>query len=158
MVTVTAVLILGLTQRSSGKNRDVRVDHLKLLCLQIVSAFGVILGLYEIYLLVKNNLEGYISESHYWFYRCSQLSYWMVILLASKLEHWFSVFCNPILCFWWIIRPFLEIPHLLRSLSSLEVITCFKESSLLLAEFVFGIFVIVIRLMHSPRYKRYCYL
>ncbi|URE01083.1 ABC transporter transmembrane region [Musa troglodytarum] len=30
MVTVSAVLILGLTQRSSGKKRDVRVDHLKL--------------------------------------------------------------------------------------------------------------------------------
>ncbi|XP_065007832.1 ABC transporter C family member 13 isoform X1 [Musa acuminata AAA Group] len=154
MVTVSAVLILGLTQRSSGKNRDVRVDHLKLVCLQIVSAFGVILGLYEIYLLVKNNLEGHISESHYWFYRCSQLSSWMVLLLASKLEHWFYVFCNPILCFWWIVKPLLEIPHLLWSLSSLEVITCFKESSSLLAEFVFGLLVIVIRLMHAPSYKR----
>lgn len=134
--------------------QNVRVDHLKLVCLQIVSAFGVILGLYEIYLLVKNNLEGHISESHYWFYRCSQLSSWvsyldlfiymprsleiistlfltssmyraflqMVLLLASKLEHWFYVFCNPILCFWWILKPLLEIPHLLWSLSSLEVL------------------------------------
>ncbi|WOK92133.1 hypothetical protein Cni_G00824 [Canna indica] len=154
MVTIVAVVVIGVIQRNPGRTRDARVDHLKLVFLQIISALGFFLALVEISLLMKNNLEGQISELHYWFYQISQLAYWVVIFIVSKFGHWFNVLCNPILCFWWIMKSLLQIPHFLTSLSSLEVTTCLREGSLVLLELMFALFVIVIRLIHAHNEKR----
>ncbi|XP_042377107.1 ABC transporter C family member 13-like isoform X1 [Zingiber officinale] len=154
MVIILAVLILAGAQRNRERYNDMRVDHKKLLVLQIVSCCGAFLALIELSLLMKNTIEGNLTGSHYWFYQISLLFYWIVILLVSRLEHWFYVLCNNILCFCWIIKPLMQIPHFLRSLLSRKVIICISEGSLFSAELMFGLIVIVIRFTCLTEKKR----
>ncbi|KAG6511042.1 hypothetical protein ZIOFF_029091 [Zingiber officinale] len=154
MVIILAVLILAGAQRNCERYNDMRVDHKKLLVLQIVSCCGAFLALIELSLLMKNTIEGNLTGSHYWFYQISLLFYWIVILLVSRLEHWFYVLCNNILCFCWIIKPLVQIPHFLRSLLSRKVIICISEGSLFSAELMFGLIIIVIRFTCLTEKKR----
>ncbi|XP_073010335.1 ABC transporter C family member 13 isoform X3 [Typha latifolia] len=153
VVTVVAVLVLFFTKHNASWNLNIRKGLLEKVFLHIVPAFGACLSFYELNLLLRKCLEGHNAESHEWFIRCSQFVDWMVIVLISFYEYWFDIFCNPLLCFWWILKPLLEIPHLQYKFSLLEVITCLKESSSLSAEVMFCIFVNVVRAM-SQSHKR----
>ncbi|XP_038982338.1 ABC transporter C family member 13-like isoform X1 [Phoenix dactylifera] len=154
MITVAAVVVLGVNKRNATTTRNIRIGLLGKVFLHILPAFGACLSFYEMFLLMKSSLEGHNVEYHDWLFRCSQFASWMTILLVSNFSYWFHVFCNPILCFWWILKPVLEIPLLLTKFSSLEVITCLKESSSIFAEFMFGLFVIVVKAMHASNEER----
>ncbi|OAY65185.1 ABC transporter C family member 13 [Ananas comosus] len=119
----------------STSNQNIQKSLLEKLFLHAVPAFGACLSFYDILLLLMKSLEGHDPEYYEWFFRCSH------------------VFCNPFLCLWWILKPLLEIPHLQYKFLSPEVITCFKESSSVSAELMFGLFVNVIRAT-SQSYKR----
>ncbi|XP_073104173.1 ABC transporter C family member 13 isoform X5 [Elaeis guineensis] len=154
MITVAAVLVLGVHQRNARTTRNIGIGLLEKVFLYILPAFGSCLSFYEMFLLMKSSLEGHNIEYHDWLFRCSQFVSWMAILLVSQFRYWFHVFCNPILCCWWILKPVLEIPLLLTKFSSLEVMTCLKESSSIFAEFMFGLFVIVVKAMHASKEER----
>ncbi|KAG1326565.1 hypothetical protein COCNU_01G004990 [Cocos nucifera] len=154
MITVAAVLVLGVNKRNATTTRNIRIGLLEKVLLYILPAFGACLSFYEMFLLMKSSLEGHNVEYHDWLFRCSQFVSWMTVLLVSQFRYWFHVFCNPILCCWWILKPVLEIPLLLTTFSSFEVITCLKESSSIFAEFMFGLFVIVVKAMHASKVER----
>ncbi|XP_072993521.1 ABC transporter C family member 13-like isoform X2 [Typha latifolia] len=120
VVTVVAVLVLFFTKHNASWNLNIRKGLLEKVFLHIVPAFGACLSFYELNLLLRKCLEGHNAESHEWFIRCSQFVDWMVIVLISFYEYWFDIFCNPLLCFWWILKPLLEIPHLQYKFSLLE--------------------------------------
>lgn len=45
----------------------------------------------------------------------------LVAMLVSFHKSWLNIFSNSILCFWWILKILLEIPHYQYKFSSLEV-------------------------------------
>ncbi|XP_020082165.1 ABC transporter C family member 13 isoform X1 [Ananas comosus] len=153
VITIVAVLVVFFTRNDASRTVNIQKSLLEKLFLHAVPAFGACLSFYDILLLLMKSLEGHDPEYYEWFFRCSQCATWMLILVFSTSKYWFSVFCNPFLCLWWILKPLLEIPHLQYKFLSPEVITCFKESSSVSAELMFGLFVNVIRAT-SQSYKR----
>ncbi|KAG0475640.1 hypothetical protein HPP92_015326 [Vanilla planifolia] len=78
----------------------------------------------------------------------------VTILLVSRYENWYLVLCNPILYFWWILKPLLETPHLWAIISSFEVMNCLLEVLSFTGEFMFGLFIIFLKAMRISNMDR----
>ncbi|OVA01330.1 ABC transporter [Macleaya cordata] len=155
LVTVVLIVVLGFTGRNADRSsRSTRMHHSEVFLFNFLPALGGCLSLFDIVLLSKKAFQGQNTLYHEWFFRCSQFSVWVVIMLFWKYDYWFSVFCNRVLCFWWIAKPLLEIPHLLTIFSSSEVIRCLKESFSTLVVIIFGVFINTVRVTRASRGSR----
>ncbi|CAK9157465.1 unnamed protein product [Ilex paraguariensis] len=144
MVTVAMISALVITKRTAKGRR--RLYPLEKVMLHLLPALGACMALFDIVLIARKAFSGCPVAYHEWLFRCSQLSVWAAVLLVSKCDYWFSVFSYRILCFWWIMRPFLWIPHLQRTFSSLEALRCLKESFAFLVDIMFAILVNIFRM------------
>ncbi|XP_010273753.1 PREDICTED: ABC transporter C family member 13-like, partial [Nelumbo nucifera] len=156
-VTVVMIVVLGFTGRNARRSsRITEMCFVEKLFLTFIPAFGALLSFCDMVFLLKKVLQGKHTIYHEWFFRCSQLLTWATIILFSKCENWFFIFCDRVLCFWWIARPLFGIPHLHTVFSSLEVIQCLKESCSMVIDIIFGLFVNIIRVMQSSYKSRNC--
>ncbi|GMY33956.1 ABC transporter C family member 13, partial [Fagus crenata] len=143
-ITLFIIFVLGITQRSAGRRR--RKNMLEKLFLHFLPAIGSCLSVLDVVLLLNKALHGDFIGHHVWFFRCSQFAVWTTIILFSKSANYHYIFCNPILCYWWIVKPLLGILYLLATFSSLEIFRCLKESCVILLDIVFGIAMNIIRI------------
>uniref|UniRef100_I1Q038 ABC transporter C family member 13 n=3 Tax=Oryza TaxID=4527 RepID=I1Q038_ORYGL len=118
-----------------------------------VPGFAACLSFLEIVMLIKNKIEGKDVANYESFFRSSQFLVWMVVGLVSVHGPWF-VFYNPIMCFCWILKILLEMPHLQYKLTVLKVVLYFKEIISFSMAIVFGLFVVVSTVVDQPRNKR----
>uniref|UniRef100_J3MBW1 MRP-like ABC transporter n=2 Tax=Oryza brachyantha TaxID=4533 RepID=J3MBW1_ORYBR len=77
----------------------------------------------------------------------------MVVGLVSAYGPWF-VFYNPIMCFCWILKILLQIPHLQYKLTGLKAVVYIKEIMSFSMAIVFGLFVIVSTVVDRTHNKR----
>ncbi|XP_060667308.1 ABC transporter C family member 13 isoform X2 [Ziziphus jujuba] len=143
VVTVFMIAILGITKRNS--RRIWRIKLSEKISLQFLPAIGVCLTLLDIVLLLKRAFQGGLIAHHEWFLRCSRFAVWTTVILLSKCANC-HILCNCILCFWWIVKLLLEIPHLLTVYTSFEVLRCLKESCIVLLDIMFALSINIIRL------------
>ncbi|XP_059642397.1 ABC transporter C family member 13 isoform X2 [Cornus florida] len=140
------IAVLGITRTTVGGRRRMYFTEK---ILNLLAAFGACVAFFDMVLLLKRKLNGHTIFYHEWFFRCSQFSIWATILFMSKCNKWFAIFCNRILCFWWIIKPLLGIPHLQTTFSSFEVLICLKEICVILVDIMFGISINIIRIKEA---------
>ncbi|XP_020268555.1 ABC transporter C family member 13 [Asparagus officinalis] len=153
-VTIAAVLGLAISKRNAERSRNIGISSGKVF-LHILPSIGACLSFYETFLLLENSLHGYYAEHHEWFFRCSQLISWFLILLVMKFDRWFLILCNLGLCFWWITRPLFAIPHLYTVFSSSKKVLPFCiESCLVLSEIMFGFLIVMIRAIRGFALQR----
>ncbi|XP_057968870.1 ABC transporter C family member 13 isoform X3 [Malania oleifera] len=154
VVTVVMVAAFGITTRNA---RGCWKRLLEKILLHVLPALGVGVSLLDIVLLSKKAVNGRFIMYYEWFFRCSQLLVWSTILLFTTRDCWFFIFCNRILCFWWIGKSVLWIPHLHTAFSSseLEGLRCLKESFIVLVDIVFGVSINAIRVKWASS-KRSC--
>ncbi|RXH88432.1 hypothetical protein DVH24_000031 [Malus domestica] len=72
-----------------------------------------------------------------------------LIILFSKYFNGCQIFCNRILCFWWIIKLLLGILHLLTAYPPFKVLLCVTVT----LDTIFGISINIIRIKRAS-YKR----
>ncbi|RAL41406.1 hypothetical protein DM860_010200 [Cuscuta australis] len=113
--------------------------------LHIVPIFGAGIALADVIMLASKNMNGYAVSYHEWLLTCSRLLVWVNVLAISKCLYYRVVFCKPILCFWWILKPFLSILQLQRYFSSNEVFACAKVFAFVL-DVIFAILINIVRL------------
>uniref|UniRef100_A0A0E0A5Y9 ABC transporter C family member 13 n=1 Tax=Oryza glumipatula TaxID=40148 RepID=A0A0E0A5Y9_9ORYZ len=147
-------LVLPLCSSSPGGTRgELRMGFLEKLFVFGVPGFASCLSFLEIVMLIKNKIEGKDVANYESFFRSSQFLVWMVVGLVSVHGPWF-VFYNPIMCFCWILKILLEMPHLQYKLTVLKVVLYFKEIISFSMAIVFGLFVVVSTVVDQPRNKR----
>ncbi|PKA65483.1 ABC transporter C family member 13 [Apostasia shenzhenica] len=149
---------MALAKRNAGRAIPSLVDlkprlHEKVF-LNVLPSVGACLSLCNILSLLEGSLEGYKVEYHEWLFRFSQLFYWVNIFLFSKFESWYTIFCNPILCFWWIVKPLLEIPLLLTVFSSSKAVASVLEILSVTTEVIFGLFITTLKTMGRSSNER----
>ncbi|KAL3511976.1 hypothetical protein ACH5RR_024693 [Cinchona calisaya] len=144
MVTLALVAAVGINKRRAKGN--IRINLPMKVFLYIVPVLGACTVLFNMVLLLKKLLDGYPVAFHEWIFSCSQFAVWVTILLFSTCDYWFVVFCNQILCLWWIAKPFLLIPHLQTAFYSQEVFRYLRESLLALLDVMFGILINIMRI------------
>ncbi|XP_077238132.1 multidrug resistance-associated protein 11 isoform X2 [Tasmannia lanceolata] len=154
MVTIAMIVVLGFTSRDGRGNRIRRMHLLEKVFLHFVPALVACLSFYNIFLLLKEALQGKTIVHDKWVFRCSQFMEWMTIILFLRCEYWFLIFFNRVLCFWWIVKILLEIPHLQTEFLSSEAIGCFKEICYVLAGIMFGVYVNIVRVMWATTRNR----
>ncbi|XP_035548110.1 ABC transporter C family member 13 isoform X2 [Juglans regia] len=146
--TLVMIFVVGITQRSAGRSWTVNMQEK--FFLHYFPAIGACLSFLDLALILNKALHGDFIVHHKWFLRCSQFAVWTTILFFSKSANYRYIFCNLILCFWWIVRPLLGIFNLLATCSSFETLRCLKESSIVLLDIIFGISINIIRIKRSP--------
>ncbi|XP_043706853.1 ABC transporter C family member 13 isoform X2 [Telopea speciosissima] len=157
VVSIIMIVVLGLSGRNARTStRIAQKRHSEKVFLHLVPASGAFLPLYDITLLLKRALQGQSTVYHEWFFKCSQFSVWTTIMLFSKCDIWFFIFYHRILCFWWIAKPILGIPHLQTMFSSLKVVRNFKESCSFVLDVVFVIYLNIGRVIRESSSNRKC--
>nr|POF09735.1 abc transporter c family member 13 [Quercus suber] len=146
-ITLVMISIIGITHRSPPRSR--RINMLERLFLHFLPAFGACLSFLDVVLILIKALHGGFIVHHEWFFKCSQFAVWTSILLFSKSSNYHYIFCNLILCFWWIVKPILGIIYLLATLSSLGILRCLKESCVVLLDIMFGLSINIIRIKRT---------
>lgn len=105
-------------------------------------------------MLVKKKIEGKDVENHESLFRFSQFLAWMAVSLASLNGPWLEILYNPIMCFCWMLKVLLEIPHLQYKLTVLKAMTYFMEIVSFSTAITFGLFVIVATVVGRSCNKR----
>ncbi|XP_050286789.1 ABC transporter C family member 13 isoform X1 [Quercus robur] len=146
-ITLVMISIIGITHRSPPRSR--RINMLERLFLHFLPAFAACLSLLDVVLILIKALHGDFIVHHEWFFKCSQFAVWTSILLFSKSSNYHYIFCNLILCFWWIVKPILGVIYLLATLSSLGILRCLKESCIVLLDIMFGLSINIIRIKRT---------
>uniref|UniRef100_A0A0E0DY11 ABC transporter C family member 13 n=1 Tax=Oryza meridionalis TaxID=40149 RepID=A0A0E0DY11_9ORYZ len=141
------------TPRNARRSENARMGFLEKWFVFGVPGFAACLSFLEIVMLIKNKIEGKAVVNYESFFRSSQFLVWMVVGLVSVHGPWF-VFYNPIMCFCWILKILLEIPHLQYKLTVLKAVLYFKEIISFSMAIVFGLFVVVSTVVDQPRNKR----
>ncbi|XP_017978946.1 PREDICTED: ABC transporter C family member 13 isoform X3 [Theobroma cacao] len=67
-------------------------------------------------------------------------------LRCACLQH---IFCDLVLCIWWIMKPLFGVPHLQMAFSSLEVFECLQESSIVFLDIMFCLSINYIRIKRA---------
>ncbi|XP_052159889.1 ABC transporter C family member 13 isoform X2 [Oryza glaberrima] len=153
VVAAGAAVVLFISRRNARRTENVRMGFLEKLFVFGVPGFAACLSFLEIVMLIKNKIEGKDVANYESFFRSSQFLVWMVVGLVSVHGPWF-VFYNPIMCFCWILKILLEMPHLQYKLTVLKVVLYFKEIISFSMAIVFGLFVVVSTVVDQPRNKR----
>lgn len=144
VVTVLMIVVLGITSRNTRGRR--RIHRAEKIFMHFLPAIGMCMSFCDMVLLLRKVLHGDTNLHHPWFFRCSEFSVWSTIFFFSKCDYWYSVFCNRIICFWWIVKPLLGFTYLQSTFSSLEVLRCLKDGCIVLLHTMFGISINLIRL------------
>ncbi|KAJ4958746.1 hypothetical protein NE237_025857 [Protea cynaroides] len=155
VVSILMIVVLGLSGRNAGRStRIAQKCHSEKVFLHLLPAIGAFFPFYDMILLLKTALHGQNTVYHEWLFKCSQFSLWTTIMLFSKCDIWFFIFYNRVLCFWWIAKPMLGIPHLKTTFSALKVIRNFKEICSFVLDIIFGIYLNIGRVMRESSNKR----
>ncbi|CAL9010883.1 unnamed protein product [Prunus brigantina] len=150
-VTIVMIAVLGINQRTGKRSR--RINFLEKFFFLFLPAIGACISFLDIALLLKKAHHGFFIAHHEWFFRCSQFASWTLIILFSKCFNGCYIFCNRILCFWWIVKLLLGILHLLTAYPSFQVLLCVKEICTVSLDIIFGISINIIRIKQAS-YKR----
>ncbi|KAG8093779.1 hypothetical protein GUJ93_ZPchr0012g20447 [Zizania palustris] len=142
LIAAAAAVVVFITTRNARRTDNVRRALLAKLFVFGLPGFAACLSFIEIIMLIKNKIEGKDVAHYESFFRCSQFLAWMVVGLVSVYGCWFALY-NPIICFCWILKILLEIPHLQYKLTLLKSVAYFKEVVSFSMAIVFGLFVIV---------------
>ncbi|KAJ7951988.1 ABC transporter C family member 13 [Quillaja saponaria] len=147
VVTLLMIAVLAITQRSS---RGIwRVSCSERISLHFLPAIGACLSVLGMILLMKKETNGAFIAYHKWLVSCSEFVMWTSMIFFSNCASSHYIFRNHILCIWWMLKPLLGIFRLLTMFSSLEVLICIKESSVVLLDIVYGIAINVVRTQKS---------
>ncbi|XP_059595687.1 ABC transporter C family member 13 isoform X4 [Vitis vinifera] len=153
-VTLVLVAALGVTTRNArGSGRMYLSEKV---FLHFLPALEACMSFFDMVFLAQRVLHGDIVMYDEWLFRCSQFLVWMIILVSSKKDSWCMIFCNRFLCFWWIAKSLLGLPHLQITFSSLQGLRCFEESCVVFLDIIFGIFVNINRIKRSSFERQYC--
>ncbi|ONI16443.1 hypothetical protein PRUPE_3G098500 [Prunus persica] len=150
-VTIVMIAVLGINQRT-GK-RSLRMNFLEKFFFLFLPAIGACISFLDIALLLKKAHHGFFIAHHEWFFRCSQFASWTLIILFSKCFNGCYIFCNRILCFWWIVKLLLGTLHLLTAYPPFQVLLCVKEICTVSLDIIFGVSINIIRIKQAS-YKR----
>ncbi|XP_050381430.1 ABC transporter C family member 13 isoform X2 [Argentina anserina] len=115
------------------------------LFLHVLPAIGACLAFFDFALLLKKDSTGVFIARHEWFLRCSQFTVWTVIILFPRCFSACHIFCNRILCFWWLVKMILAMLHMLATYPSFKVLFLLKEICTVLLDVIFGISINIIR-------------
>ncbi|KAF8732976.1 hypothetical protein HU200_015328 [Digitaria exilis] len=94
-------------------------------------------------MLVKKRYDGEDVEDYELFFMCSQFIAWISVSIVCVSGAWFEILYNPIMCFCWILKILLEIPHLQYKLTVQKATSSFMEIISFCTAITFGLFVIV---------------
>ncbi|KAJ1258328.1 hypothetical protein BS78_10G066900 [Paspalum vaginatum] len=119
-----------------------------------VPGFAACLSLVGLTMLAKKKLEGKDVENYKLFFTCSEFIAWMAVSLVCISGTWFEILYNPILCFCWILKILLDIPHLQYKLTLLKPMASFLDIILFCTATTFGLFVIVAAVVRQSCNKR----
>ncbi|CAN6208441.1 unnamed protein product [Urochloa humidicola] len=108
-----------------------------------VPGFAVCLSLVGLTMLVKKKFEGKDVEDYELFFMCSQFLAWMSVSIVCVTGAWFEILYNPIMCFCWILKILLEIPHLQYKLAVPKAMESFMEIISFCSATTFGLFLVV---------------
>ncbi|XP_058004711.1 ABC transporter C family member 13 isoform X3 [Hevea brasiliensis] len=147
VVTVLMISILAITLRNARGSH--RMNFREKVVFHFLPALGACLSFVDMVFLLKKELNGDFIVYHEWLFKSSQLILWTTIIISVKWACFHDLFCNWLLCIWWIMKALLEILHLHKTFSSLEVLECLKESSVVLLDIMFGISINIIRIKQS---------
>lgn len=152
VATLVIITLVGVT-RSRRESRRIHLSAKALLF--IIPALGACTTFFDIVVILRKLLNGFHIPFHEWLFCGSLFGVWVAVLLVSICDYWFNVFCNQTLCIWWIIKPFLWIPHLQLVFSLQEGLPCFEESFLVVLDVTFGILINVIKVKWASKRSRY---
>ncbi|KAL6606766.1 hypothetical protein ACP70R_042419 [Stipagrostis hirtigluma subsp. patula] len=153
-VSAIAVIALSVLKRNVTRAQIDRKGLSQRLFVLGVPGFAACLSLLELAMLVKKKLEGEDVYNYELLFICSQFVAWMSVSLASVKGIWFEILCNPIMCFCWILKVLLGIPHLLHKLTLLKAMVSFMEMVSFSTAITFGLFIIVAAVVGQSRSNR----
>ncbi|XP_027169805.1 ABC transporter C family member 13 isoform X1 [Coffea eugenioides] len=143
VATLVVIAVVGVTKRRVKENIKINLPFKVLL--YVLPVIGACTAFFDMVLLLRSLRQGHAVVFHRWLFSCSQIAVWVTVLLFSTRGYWF-VFCNQVLSLWWIVKPFLLIPHLQTVFSSQGAFRCLRESSLALLDIMFGILINIMRI------------
>ncbi|XP_068652459.1 ABC transporter C family member 13 [Aristolochia californica] len=147
MITVAVIVVLGIRRRNNCGYKVRRRLLLEKMFFHMVPILGASLSFCEICLLLKQSLQGQAFLHHKWLFRGSQLIAWVITILFLIPKSWSSIFFNRVLCYCWIAKILLEIPHLHSMFLSLETARCFRESCAVFTDVIFGVYINIFRIV-----------
>ncbi|KAF9613747.1 hypothetical protein IFM89_010477 [Coptis chinensis] len=121
LITILVIAVLGVTKRNAQTSTRIRrLIFLEKIFWYLLPSLGACLSFYEMVLLTKRALQEHSMVYHEWVFRFSQLLVWVLVILFWWSDYWTLVFCDRVLCFWWIAKPLLTTSHLVSVYSSLQ--------------------------------------
>uniref|UniRef100_A0A0A9HW38 ABC transmembrane type-1 domain-containing protein n=1 Tax=Arundo donax TaxID=35708 RepID=A0A0A9HW38_ARUDO len=154
VIVAAAAVALFLFKRNAPRTQNARRGLPEKLFVFGVPGFAACLSLLGLTMLIKKKFDGNGVENYELFFKCSQFITWMSVILVCANGPWFEILCNPIMCFCWILKILLEIPHLQYKLTLPKEMTSFMEIVSFSAASTFGLFVIVAAVLGRSRNKR----
>lgn len=120
----------------------------KIKWLNTIPVFGICLCILDITTMLFIVLQGGEFVYHEWLFQSSQLATWVGILIIMRYESRYILTQNWVLCIWWFIKPFLDLPRLWTVCTSSEgwLSICLKESCSIFIEVIFGIMILILRI------------
>ncbi|CAL5046453.1 unnamed protein product [Urochloa decumbens] len=153
-IAAVAVVCLFFAKRNAQRARNIRRGLSEKLFVFGVPGFAVCLSLVGLTMLVKKKFEGKDIEDYELFFMCSQFIAWMSVTIVCVTGAWFEILYNPIMCFCWILKILLEIPHLQYKLTVPKEMASFMEIISFCSATTFGFFVVVAAVVGQSGYRR----
>ncbi|XP_010533091.1 PREDICTED: ABC transporter C family member 13 isoform X2 [Tarenaya hassleriana] len=148
VLTVLMILILAIMRRSHECNR--RKNSIENVFLYVISGLGACLSCVELVVLARKKFKRDIVLYHEWFLPLSWFTMWIEVIVLSKFACICCIFCSRILSFWWIIKILTEVLYLKIVFTSLEYLDCITESSFIVLDIAFGIYINILRIKKAP--------
>ncbi|OEL16196.1 ABC transporter C family member 13, partial [Dichanthelium oligosanthes] len=126
-----------------GTHRELRRGLSEKLFVFGVPGFAACLSLIGLTILAKKKFEGKDVKDYELFFMCSQFIAWMSVSLVCVCGTWFEILYNPMMCFCWILKILLEIPHLQYKITFPKAMASLMEIISFCTAATFGLFVIV---------------
>nr|CAB3469604.1 unnamed protein product [Digitaria exilis] len=142
-IAAVAVVCLFLARRSAPRARNITRGLSEKLFVSGVPSFAACLSVVGLTMLVKKRYDGEDVEDYELFFMCSQFIAWISVSIVCVSGAWFEILYNPIMCFCWILKILLEIPHLQYKLTVQKATSSFMEIISFCTAITFGLFVIV---------------
>ncbi|XP_008659190.1 ABC transporter C family member 13 isoform X2 [Zea mays] len=153
-IAAVAALGLFLAKRNTNRAQNVTRSLSEKLLAFGVPGFAACLSLLGLTMLAKKKFEGKDVKNYELFFTCSQFIAWMSLSLVRVSGAWFEILYNPIMCFFWILKVILEIPHLQYKLILLKAASSFIEIISFCTATIFGLFVTVAAVIGQSGIKR----
>ncbi|WVZ82232.1 hypothetical protein U9M48_029518 [Paspalum notatum var. saurae] len=153
-IAAAAALGLFLANRNAPRAQNIRRVLSEKLFVFGVPGFAACLSLVGLIMLAKKKFEGKDVENYELLFTCSQFIAWMSVSLVCISGPWFEILYNPIMCFCWILKILLEIPHLQYKLTLLKTMASFLEIISFCTATTFGLFIIVAAVVRQSCNRR----